>query len=521
MIRLFEPDGKTAVCILSELAAASLSGEVNGDQKIRFSLPRACESSALIKSGMVIDADGTRYKILYTASDAEKISAEGLLEGIYAAKKIHVQNIPDMMGVKPSEVLEKIFADTDITVLKSVDGMEMLDDTGILIDYFSADKQTAFDAMKSVTELCGFGEMYFDGMSAALVTRIGRNTGRTFSFAGNIRVIKRETDASQLVTRLYPYGKADLHIGSVNGGVQYIDSENISKYGVIEGYMNFSDVTSAARLLDMASFKFSAQNSDRIDVPSETLTIEIENSGGYVPEAGDRIILVNEDGAVEGEKRIISYEYMPLDGTMSLTLGRVRRDLYYFLKEFKSGCDSYDKVSDKSGSVMTSCLSGDISTDTNKVISGNGYFSIDRDLMTVKNGSLVRLRIGNRDGVFGFSVYDKNGNEVIALDDDGGATFSGTVSTEKDAVIGDRLSLGNVSERPTVLFYGMDNTLMAKISAYPDSDGVYAVNISTEKKSGDAGRVYINGSLALTADNLAGAISDSPALAAAIRNAIS
>lgn len=64
-----------------------------------------------------------------------------------------------------------------------------------------------------------------------------------FRAGKNLKDIKRKTD-TEIITRLYPFGKDDLDISTVNDGVFYIDSPYINDYPQpnIEGYMDFKDI---------------------------------------------------------------------------------------------------------------------------------------------------------------------------------------------------------------------------------------------------------------------------------------
>ena len=70
-----------------------------------------------------------------------------------------------------------------------------------------------------------------------------------------------------MVTKLYPYGKDDAHIGSVNSGKQYIISENADIYGVREGYRDYTDYIEPSKILRRARWEFDSENEERIDVP--------------------------------------------------------------------------------------------------------------------------------------------------------------------------------------------------------------------------------------------------------------
>ena len=521
MIKLFESDGISGCVSISDFFNASVHAEINSDIQFSFSCPYTSELFEQLGTEKILDINGDKYTIFNISSSDGEIHIKALYSSIYEMKKLHIQNIPDMMGVSPNDILEYIFKDTDYTVLSSVPGCTTLDSLGLLTDYFSADKQTAFDAVLSIIENCGFGEIYIKDKNIALVERLGSSYDKILALGKHLSVLDRETDTSELITKLYPYGKNDLHIGSVNGGKQYVLSPNADIYGIKEGFINFSDVTTASRLKSMAEFQFSEDNTDRIDVPSESITAEYISCPDYIPSLGDSFFLVNENGVLEGRKRIISFTYYPFEPKPAeIVFGRIKKNLYYYLREFNSSCGRYDKISNKSGDIFTMNLNGYITTDENNIKSSNGYFTIDKDLLTIKNGSAVRLEMGNRDGIFGFSLFNNSGDEVISLDDNGDAEFSGTLVTNKDAVVGNNISIGNVSENPSISFYGMNNALMGEIDAFIDYDGIYAVDIKTAEKSGVDGRVYINGSEAMTVSSLIDALKENTSLINAVKAAV-
>ena len=66
-----------------------------------------------------------------------------------------------------------------------------------------------------------------------------------------------------MITRLWAFGSDDLTVSSVNGG-KADHSPNIEKYGVQEGYKDYSDYTSAEKLLRNAKWEFDEDNEDSI-----------------------------------------------------------------------------------------------------------------------------------------------------------------------------------------------------------------------------------------------------------------
>lgn len=102
--------------------------------------------------------------------------------------------------------------------------------------------------------------------------RLGQTRATRIALGRNLAEQSSEMDPSAVITRLYPFGakltetvedddgneteqetEKRLTIESVNGGVAYIDdADGIERWGVIEGYHEWDDVTVPANLLSKA-----------------------------------------------------------------------------------------------------------------------------------------------------------------------------------------------------------------------------------------------------------------------------
>ena len=58
--------------------------------------------------------------------------------------------------------------------------------------------------------------------------------------------------------------------------------------------------------------------------------------------------------------------------------------------------------------------------------------------------------------------------------------------------------MGNVSERPSIVFYGMNGVEMCKIEAFTTNDDLYSINIQTPNRSGFRAPIYVNGEEVVT-----------------------
>ena len=70
------------------------------------------------------------------------------------------------------------------------------------------------------------GDMWFDtkNKTVNLYSQMGQKTNNIFKYTRNITNIKRTLDTRDLITRFTLYGKDDMDISNVNGGVPYVEN---------------------------------------------------------------------------------------------------------------------------------------------------------------------------------------------------------------------------------------------------------------------------------------------------------
>ncbi len=439
MLKLFEYNSKTFEkgIPIPNASDVKVTQEINGDRMLTFTCPS--HSADMLAENKIVVCEGAAYRIM-------KLTKNIGGEGVYTAEcshvynadapSVHIQNIPDMMGVKPSQVLKKAFSGTPFTIMSDKEiealGMKSIDHDGFLIDYFSTDKTNPFDVVKDITESCGKGELYADNYKIALVDRIGSDTRVRLDVTKNMYDIQIERDITDIVTRLYPYGADDAHIGSVNGGTQFIDSPMKSVYGIRCGYRNYSDYTDPEGILERAEWEFSSENENRIDVPSVNITgtyADISKLAEYSGEKlsiGDRVDIC-DNGAVISE-RVIRMEYYPYQPNNTvISIGRVKKDLFFYLSQISSATHRYGRVTTRGGDLCAGSVKGTFKNSGMSVVTGNGSISIISDLMTVKSSGATKVLIGNKDGLFEFSVTDRKNSAAISFDSDGHMRFTGNV----------------------------------------------------------------------------------------------
>lgn len=503
MLKLFEYD-KTEyeygmLAVLPDASEVKITTEINGGNSLEFVYPKD-ERSELATVNRIIVCEGQAYRISKVTSDSGgKITV--VADHVYNtdAKRRHVPTIPDMIGTAPRDVLARAFEGTGFTLLTYAEaedlGLKWVGSDGFLIDFFEVDKTSLFDVMETVIENCGKGELYIDNYKIALVERLGADTGMRLDVSRNMENITVQRDASELVTRLYPYGYNDTPILSVNGGKLYIDSPNTAQYGIIEGYRDYSDYEQPEDVYNHGLWEFDENNENRIDVPVITVSgsyIDLSKTADSEVTAlniGDGVVVMDGDVEIkERVTRIESYPYEP--SATNITIGKVARDIFFYLDQLGKAGKGYKKASATNGDISAPCkyLSGTLNTKVNNIQSGKGNMSVVDDLMTVRDkNNKVRIRLGNNNGRFVFVLYNDSGTETITLDDGGNAeisgtltadaVFSGTLKTDKDAEIGQFLKIKTVSgsaESGGIKFVASDGST---------SGGIYQVE--------NAGKVWI------------------------------
>lgn len=109
----------------------------------------------------------------------------------------------------------------------------------------------------------------------------------------NIKGIKKKKDPRNICTRLYIYGKDRLSIKSLNGGLEYLDSEDgIEQYGIITSIIHDDRFENVQALYD-----YGVALLERLDEPFVTYEIDIQSVlNASMIKIGDTVRVVTEDG---------------------------------------------------------------------------------------------------------------------------------------------------------------------------------------------------------------------------------
>lgn len=460
------------------------------------------EKARMIQSNMLISIQGRIYEVYNTSrnmngTDVLHVKCTGHCE--YEGKNAFIPNIPDHIGETSRAVLQaavKIISDfkkevnedcifhvmTDSELAEH--GLKWVADNEIKIDFFSTDKTNLWEVMQTIVEDLGRGEIYClsepNRCNIAIVDRIGDDYGVRLRLEKNMTDISVEHNTKDMITRLWAFGSDDLTVASVNGGKAYIDSPNIAKYGVQEGYKDYSDYVSADKLLRNAKWEFDEDNEDRIDVPQLTISgklIDLSKLNEYGDleriDIGDTVHVFDLDGT-EYTTRVVEMQAYPLEPKeTNISLGHLRNNFFIGIWQQKVAKEEFRKLQTTNKNLSIRNVQGTVNTNRNEVQSDNELLQIVGDLLTISDGANIRIRLGNYKGEFVFIIYDKKNNQAVYLNENGEAVFSGNVDTKKDATIGSCLYLqttelvGNI-QQPAIRFKNKDGEVIFEISVTED-----------------------------------------------------
>lgn len=512
-IRIFERNSKeftgNGKAVLDKASNIHITREINGDYALNFNYPIHAPKMKHIQPESVCRYGGQLYRVRMITQG--EVSAKAIY---FDAARKHLQYVDDIIGETPYNIMLQLFEGTPIHIMTPSEvaekGMEWVTDK---TDFFEISKTTPIGALSILTEqlekqktTC---ELYIDNFNIALVKSIGSDNVKRITLRFNAKDTTSELDSTATVTRLYPYGKDDLHIGSVNNGKQYIDSPYIDTYGVIEGYREFNDCEEPAELLRLAKWQFDENNLERLDVPKYNMQINyVDVAAAYQRHRcgninlGDRVKIRDEQTGVETIQRVIKMDIYPLEPQKSsIEVGRARVTFESFFGGIKEAADYYqastnDRYISKTSSIeMLRCNKrvsiNNMIKNQNIALYRTGALFESPDgtcAVAIINGNLA-IAAGKKDGEWDWTTVIDN-NEVIVSN-----VFTGSLYTNMCSVLS---ANGKLTIQDSMITMKDNNNTVRFECGYRNGKYVFFLyNASGERTVyiDDDGEVYFAGTL--------------------------
>ena len=409
MIRIFDKDIKdekdfegNGLAVLTEAKDICVKQAINGDYELTFSLPLGDKWEYIQPENIaVLNHARFRIKVIddtsITARAVYYDAAYTFLESFYDAEKQG-----DFTGATPQYILGQAFKDDSnpVSLLSEEElkplGMEWVTD---LTDLAEMSKITPIGVLKALMEQLDkhkiHNELYVDNYKIALVRRIGKDKPHIkIDTMHNAKSIKINRDTSQLITRLYPYGKDDLHIGTVNEQhpeAHYIESDNYAIWPR-DGFMTFDEIKEPDDLYKAAWKQFNADEPDRIDVPKYSVVVEYLDTGNTDVQIGDTVTVVDRAFGTTSKQRVISTETYPYERQRNrFTVGNPPVSISDIYNGLVSNYQTYQIHTNEKGELKTGWLE---MMQKNKSVTINKQLK-DQEIALYKTGALFEATDGS------------------------------------------------------------------------------------------------------------------------------
>lgn len=522
----FETDfTSNGIAVLKNASNVKVKEVINGEYTLSFLLPRIDPKWTYIQPENFVKVNNQLFRIKTfkeTRNEQGAVTSNVQCEHVwYDANSCKFIPKVELVGYTPKQILDEVFADTKF-IVGTVD-------VTTLTDIFQS-KTNPAKVVNQLLDNVG-GEIIRDNYTINLVRRRGNNSNVQFRFGKNIKSLDKTTDNTNLTTRLYPYGKDDLDISTVNSGVAYIDSPFKDNYDRPHiNYIDYKDIEDPTKLKERAIQEFSTDEVDGIDKPKITYNIDIVelkklSDYGEVEafSIGDTIKVIDDDLGINTNQRIVEYEYYPFEPKRSkvvlINYGiKQKNDLSKFLANLSLTSQSLESLKTYTGVLDPRFIENireklnteinavqekallhefgdmyvdDLNNPTKALLFGAGIFAIANSKK--ENGDWNWRTIATGDRVVADEV-DANwlyaGN--ITANQITGGTLSGiTLNVSTDATIGNNLNLGSPAniESKSIIFSNASGG-SAKVSYLSGdletlSDGNTSINAN--------GSVYIHG----------------------------
>ncbi len=350
---------------LTEAFNVCIKQRINAAWEITFDMTYNGTQWQHVVPGAVVKADGQLYII--------EMVKHGLTDGLHNCHAMGIQlfwarttkkHVPkiDKVGATASAILEFAYADTGYrgNAFRQLTSDEVIA-LGMTPVTTATDikvsKRNPWEITSQVIQQVS-GEFYVDNFTFALVEQLGTTTDMVFSPDVNLESYEATHEETNMVTRLYPYGANNLEIDSVNGGLDYIDSDKYDEGNGLEGHIDLTQYKDKATLLTRAQMEFAPDNYYRIDRPKisyQISTVDLWKLAaiGEIPESnltarlnlGDYARVVDSAIDFSSVVRVVEQTIYPYEPTPSvITLGDPPKTVLDIVADVVSGNSYFNNI---------------------------------------------------------------------------------------------------------------------------------------------------------------------------------
>ena len=337
------------LCRVEDVLTCEITHEINADYSLYFEVAiNNKDILNIVKNNCVYvdfknsSADyNKQYYIIYKTEEKSGIRQVYAKHISNELNKKVVLNIEGQRGVSSVDIFKEIIEKTEgfENINSSVLAEKGLTKCDVYTDFDEVSKGTSKSIIENLLNNISQGELYIDNNKIALVNELAESEeAYFFSEKKNIKNIQVNIDTTDLITRVYAFGKNGLDISSLGYNNIYLDSPNQYLYGIKEKILEYSNIDDVEMLLAKASWQFDEKNQNRIDKPAVSINFECIENGEDI-HLGQKVILdvAELKETLDNSYRIVKISWYPFGEKMAnISIGQVKKDLFYYFKKFNT-----------------------------------------------------------------------------------------------------------------------------------------------------------------------------------------
>ncbi len=270
---------------LTKAKGVEVRERLNGEALLSFEVPYDKDTEELVALENYVKLDDGNSSQLYVIKSVE-YGDSGKRTLVIRAVHVYIElvdeyidRVVDLLGVTASEALTEALQGTEFSV-GVVEPTELHD-----IDLTEISSQKAVQEIRKKWDC----DLWFDNRTVNLGER-GSDNGAEIRYGREMKALRKPSKSSDVITRLYPYGRDGLTIEGVNDGVKYVDSPNIGNYRrPKQASKRWNDITDASELKARAERYLAEQ--DTPEISYEVDFLELANIG--VSGIGDTVTITH------------------------------------------------------------------------------------------------------------------------------------------------------------------------------------------------------------------------------------
>lgn len=456
--------------------------KLNDVWTLDFALPITDEKFELIKEGNYVKVDGQLYiirNIEESRSESNELMAEIHCEHVFY--ELMDDYIPSIETFGTAQlVLEQLLAGTRFTAdATRVSGSSQ----------FTVRKANPIKGINHMIALWGC-EVKPNNFTVGLYEQLGNDYGVQFRYRKNLRSIKKTTDGSGVITRLYVYGKDDLAIPPIDS--QYINNYPRPKVSEI----TFSEIITE-ETLQRKGEEYLAKH-DTPKVSYEVDIVELKSLAEYgiheTFELGDVITVIDEELGIDVNARIVEYERYPFEPERSkVTLANFLPNVADYISQLQDTKRVVDDITYQ-GKVNTYFLDGIIDVLSNRFVSAESNWHTDEQgniIFEAMDGTSVMKLAG--EGLAIANQKDTHGNWIWSTFGTGDGFTADRINTGVLQAALVKIIADNATYIDGNGIHIVDNNGVERVTLGNYADGKYGIKV-------DKGFIEIIGGL--SADNI-------------------